>query len=508
MNDNDNPVVANDLRLVGKLWADDSLDEELEEESFTNVLSKSQKKILKKKSIAEKSYNTCKGGLSYSVQRSSTLWNSLNLDLFVVNNRGDDLPNLWGLCSRGVVPQVLLSTSQFLAISVTLDNKVVNVCVIYAHTSYIQRRILWSDAQDVISAFPGPWCFIGDFNTVVGANECRSSRVPARIPSEEFKAFIDNVNLLHLPTRGAPFTWSNRRTGSTLTKKRRVISNAWMAKFSGCPMFILSQKLKLLKKDLRTWKMRVFGNIHHTVNNALSNVDLIQNYIVDFGPNPELLEQEDQAQKSLFHALEMEEVFWKEKCMINWHTHGDRNTKFFHRVTKIRQATKAMSILMDRERILCNQDDIANHVLNYYTDLFGSTKYIAPNDLIQSVIPSIVSDDENLMITSVPSHKEIKDVVFGLNGDGAPGLDGFGGCFYQAFWDIVGNDVCCSVAQFFSQGWILPNMNSNSVILIPKNTNAVKLSAWKGSLLSIMGRVELVRSICQSMLVYSFHVYK
>lgn len=75
-----------------------------------------------------------------------------------------------------MVPQVLLSTSQFLAISVTLDNKVVNVCDVYAHTSYIQRRSLWSDALDVISAFLGPWCFIGDFNAVVGANECRSSK--------------------------------------------------------------------------------------------------------------------------------------------------------------------------------------------------------------------------------------------------------------------------------------------------------------------------------------------
>ncbi|XP_019432196.1 PREDICTED: uncharacterized protein LOC109339236 [Lupinus angustifolius] len=104
-----------------------------------------------------------------------------------------------------------------------------------------------------------------------------------------------------------------------------------------------------------------------------------------------------------------------------------------------------MSILMDGERILCNQDDIANHVLNYYTDLFGSTNNIAPNDLIQSMISSLDFDDENLMFTSIPSHQEIKDVVFGLNGDGAPGPDGFGGCFYQDFWDIVGNDIITKV---------------------------------------------------------------
>jgi len=35
----------------------------------------------------------------------------------------------------------------------------------------------------------------------------------------------------------------------------------------------------------------------------------------------------------------------------------------------------------------------------------------------------------------------------------------------------------------------------------------MKLATWKGSLLSIMGRVQLVKSIIHGMLVYSFHVY-
>jgi len=34
-----------------------------------------------------------------------------------------------------------------------------------------------------------------------------------------------------------------------------------------------------------------------------------------------------------------------------------------------------------------------------------------------------------------------------------------------------------------------------------------KLSTWKGSVLSVMGRVQLVKSIIHGMLVYFFHVY-
>jgi hypothetical protein len=38
--------------------------------------------------------------------------------------------------------------------------------------------------------------------------------------------------------------------------------------------------------------------------------------------------------------------------------------------------------------------------------------------------------------------------------------------------------------------------------------NSCKLHAWKGRLLTIIGRVQLVNAVINSMLTYSFHVYK
>lgn len=39
------------------------------------------------------------------------------------------------------------------------------------------------------------------------------------------------------------------------------------------------------------------------------------------------------------------------------------------------------------------------------------------------------------------------------------------------------------------------------------NRIKVKLAFWKGSLLFIMGRVKVIKSVVHSMLIYSFHVY-
>ncbi|CAL0324041.1 unnamed protein product [Lupinus luteus] len=83
------------------------------------------------------------------------------------------------------------------------------------------------------------------------------------------------------------------------------------------------------------------------------------------------------------------------------------------------------------------------------------------------------------MLYSIPSSLDIKNAVFALNSEGASGPDGFGGCFYQEFWDVVGCDVCNSVSQIFRHGWILPNMNSNSIALIPKFPAADRIEDFR-----------------------------
>ncbi|KAF1879567.1 hypothetical protein Lal_00033224 [Lupinus albus] len=203
---------------------------------------------------------------------------------------------------------------------------------------------------------------------------------------------------------------------------RKVILNSWSVSIYGCP---------ILKVTLKHWNINVFCNIQLKVRNAMIVVEVIQNCINDSGVDEDLLGQEVVAKHQLMEALNMKEKFWREKTRIKWHTRGDRNTNFFHKVTKIRQVTKSMSLFRDWDNILTTHDEISGCALNYFTNLFGSSNNCNQNNLIPRVIPSLVSDAKN----------------------------------------IVGMDVFNFVKQFFNQGWILPNMNSNVVILIPKIAN-------------------------------------
>lgn len=92
---------------------------------------------------------------------------------------------------------------------------------------------------------------------------------------------------------------------------------------------------------------------------------------------------------------------------------------------------------------------IEEHVLDYFQGIFGVDNSCIHNDLVIRVIPSLVINNENSMLTAAPDVDEIKRAVFDLNGDGEPGPDVFGGHFFQHFWDIVASDVISSVQEFF-----------------------------------------------------------
>jgi hypothetical protein len=80
--------------------------------------------------------------------------------------------------------------------------------------------------------------------------------------------------------------------------------------------------------------------------------------------------------------------------------------------------------------------------------------------LLEEVIPNIVDERVNSLLTMIPSLLEIKNAVYELNKDGAPGPNGFGTFFFQTYWDIIQHYVVNAVTEFFTIGWLMPNFNT------------------------------------------------
>jgi hypothetical protein len=130
-------------------------------------------------------------------------------------------------------------------------------------------------------------------------------------------------------------------------------------------------------------------------------------------------------------ALNRQEVFWKEKANLKWHLEGDRNTKYFHKIAKIKTSSKTITSLQDGDLVLIEPEHISNHVVSFYKNLFCTNLVLQEPLLAEEAIPKLITDDINALLTLLPSIQEIKAVVYALNKDSAPGPDGFGAFFFH-----------------------------------------------------------------------------
>ncbi|KAL2224371.1 UNVERIFIED_CONTAM: hypothetical protein Sindi_3072200 [Sesamum indicum] len=80
----------------------------------------------------------------------------------------------------------------------------------------------------------------------------------------------------------------------------------------------------------------------------------------------------------------------------------------------------------------------------------------------------ILSNEEagHLILAFTPD--DVKQAVFDIADDKAPGPDGYSSGFFKAAWPVVGQEVTKAVLEFFSTGKLLKQVNSTLLALIPK----------------------------------------
>jgi hypothetical protein len=163
-----------------------------------------------------------------------------------------------------------------------------------------------------------PWCVFGDFNVVCFPNE-RLGCSRLSVSMIEFSDFIENLSLVNLPLNGGRYTWCNGSSNPSMSRIDKVLvstdwekhyldviqkllpkpisdhtpillevggmagrkrafkfENMWLKDpdfvnkvcgwwfsytFNGTPSYVLSQKLKALKGDLKLWNKQVFGDV-------------------------------------------------------------------------------------------------------------------------------------------------------------------------------------------------------------------------------------------------------
>lgn len=101
-------------------------------------------------------------------------------------------------------------------------------------------------------------------------------------------------------------------------------------------------------------------------------------------------------------------------------------------------------------------------------------------DNILNCIPQLITCDDNESLCVIPSESDIRDTVFSMSVDSAPGPDGFTGAFYQKAWPVITDVVCKATQEFFLDCHALPRcVTATLIALIPKRSNATNIADFR-----------------------------
>jgi hypothetical protein len=90
-----------------------------------------------------------------------------------------------------------------------------------------------------------------------------------------------------------------------------------------------------------------------------------------------------------------------------------------------------------------------------------------------------VSLDENSYLTTVFTENDIREAIFQMEHNKAPGPDGFPAEFYQVFWNVIKNDLLALFDAFHKGELPLFRLNFGHIILVPKSKDAMSIQHYR-----------------------------
>jgi hypothetical protein len=117
--------------------------------------------------------------------------------------------------------------------------------------------------------------------------------------------------------------------------------------------------------------------------------------------------------------------------------------------------------------------------VHYYQQLLGTSKATIPLD--SAVIrcgPYLSSNSHGLLLSPV-LYEDIRKAVFGIGNDKAPGPDGYSSFFFKQAWNVVGEDLCTAIQDFFHSGRLLKQVNHSIISLVLKSANVSSTSNFR-----------------------------
>ena len=406
--------------------------------------------------------------------------------------------------------QILSSTKNYIDTHISYKGRSFHSMFIYGEPEIANRASFWDHISSFTTNRDTPWMVTGDLNEIVDNSEKSGGPLRAEGSFCTFRNFISQANLFDLKHTGNFFSWRGKRHNHLIHCRldRTLINSSWSDAYPSGRCHYLdfegsdhrptisyidpNQKKgkRLFRYDRRLKEVPEIKIIIEEVWNARPN-NTTQQRLSDcrhaisqwskqhYNNNKihiaklkeeinETMAKTDgddavisRLNAELLLAYKKEEEFWRQRSRLTWLAAGDKNSGYFHAVCKGKRARNRISVLENASGVsLFEEDQIVCEITNYFQYIFSSVDVSESSptsaSIVDQAITPSVSEDMNEQLTLVPTVPEIRDALFSIHPDKAPGPDGFSACFFHSNWEAVRPAITRDVQQFFRSG-ILPD---------------------------------------------------
>lgn len=249
----------------------------------------------------------------------------------------------------------------------------------------------------------------------------------------------------------------------------RMIRENWNSSVFGTKQFILCMKLKQLKGPLKSMHSGNFSHIVDRVKAAHQNYSEIMDLLMHNPDSESLKARAKDGRKQVNFLLEAENQFYQQKIKVKHITQADRNSKYFHALMRKKNASSFIPALVKADgTITTSQEEFIKDFLDYYKTLLGSDSTVSHTTKRVFEAGPVLTEEDCAALIEPIDDVIIKEALFHIGDDKAPGPDGFSATFFKENWDIIKHDFLGVVHEFFQNGKILKQLNHAAISLISK----------------------------------------
>ena len=139
--------------------------------------------------------------------------------------------------------------------------------------------------------------------------------------------------------------------------------------------------------------------------------------------------------------------------------------------------------------------------INYFEDLFSTTSPSEFDSFLVEVTPGI-TPQMNQRLLRLATEEEVREALFMMHPEKAPGPDGMTALFFQHSWHIIKNDLVEMVNNFLVSGEMDARLNITNICLIPKTERPTRMTELRPISLCNVGYKIISKVLCQRLKIY------